>query len=285
MLILHALNHMIQRLASFNAQAMPAFEKESRELWMRIDETQLTLALVNKHTGTWDAAEVLHGTEGDYETDFEAGIRQQSTLAGFSGLQTKLFFSTPTAMPVPLALQSSAKLFMEAQFGRVPTQVLFTDLVNEEITIAYSPDPTRQAVLQKWLPQASWHSTLSLLIRQMLKISVTTTSPIVCLYLCDGFAELAMGHSSRLLLTKHLHYGTDTNLLYHLLNACRQLATSPTEIVIQLQGRIPEEANTVQLLKQYFSHVAFSPAGYPSDHSDFHQVPAHFFTGLMEETL
>jgi hypothetical protein len=275
---------MIQRLASFNAQAMPAFEKESRELWMRIDETQLTLALVNKRTGTWDAAEVLHSTEGDYETDFEAGIRQQSTLAGFSGLQTKLFFSTATAMPIPIALQSSAKLFMEAQFGRLPTQLIFTDPANEEIVISYSPNLTRQTILQKWAPQASWHSTMALLTRQMLKLSVTTTLPVAHLYLCDGFAELAIGHNSRLLLAKHLHYGTDTNLLYHLLNACRQLAIIPAEIVIQLQGRLPEEASAVQLLSQHFSRLTFS-ANYPSDHSDFLQVPAHFFTGLMEDTL
>ena len=271
---------MIQRLADIKTDATAAFEKESKLLLVRLDEDLITLALADKMTLAWDAAEILKVEAADRTAeDFIENLKQNSSLVNYKGLPTQVLLATPYAMAVPQALTDSIPLFFKTQFGSQHTSVL-TDVVNDDIVFAFAPQTWQQELMATLFPEAQIENTMALLTKQALQKTGTEGT---CLYLQVGksYAELVLVQQGKLTIAKSLLYAANADLLYHLLNVARQFNLSPASLSLQLQGQIIEGDSLCRLLQTYFNPVHFANDIAPIRHKAFWEVPSHYFTGLM----
>jgi len=93
----------------------------------------------------------------------------------------------------------------------------------------------------------------------------------------NDFTVLA-SKGSLLLLTQTFAYSTPEDVLYYLLNTCRQFNLSQQELQLQLSGLIDKRSSLYNELYQYFIHIDFREAGWNLKN----EYPAHFFTSLND---
>lgn len=270
---------MIQRLADIRTDATAAFEKESKMLIVRWDDELLLLALADKASGDWQAAEIIKFEEA-IEPDFISELKQKSTLANYTGLQTQVFITTPQAMVIPTELEGGISLFLKTQFGIKEGAEVYTSEIGEKMTAGFLLQQDIQAIIKKLFPQAELKSSLGLLVKQALQEGADDT--IILLQLGKTVAEVAVVQNGQLLVARCFSFTANEDVLYHLLNACRVFDFSPQTVKLILQGQVQEQDSIYQLFKKYFANLHFAETATVLQHTAFSQVPAHYFTPLMQ---
>lgn len=262
---------------------MAAFEKESKRLLLCLEEGQLVIVLVEKDTGKWNALENFVFGKEDWDNIPESlqNIKQQSALANLRVSDVPLFFRTAAALPIPAILKESSKLFLQTQFGFQPPDEMQMEEVNAAVNMSIIIPAAHMAAFSHVFPQATWHSTLALLIKQAQQGQGKTVLPQLFLTLGSSLAEMVMMKGDELLIARCFPYHTPENLLYHLLNTCRQLNINAAEIFIKAQGQIEEKGNIYQLLQDYFAQVELLTINAQKLDEGFTDIPAHHFTNLM----
>jgi len=84
------------------------------------------------------------------------------------------------------------------------------------------------------------------------------------------------GH--QLLLSQAFEYSTPEDVIYFLLNTCRQFALLQNEVKLELSGLVDKQSALYKELYQYFIHIDFRDAAWRSNN----EHPAHFFTSLND---
>jgi hypothetical protein len=274
---------MIQRTIDIKTTAMAAFEKESKRLLMCLEEDNLLIVLVNKQNGEWNDLENFVLTKEDWQNMSETlqHIKQQSSLINIKVPDTQLYFRTPAAILIPTALRANIKLFIQTQFGWQAPDEILTDELNNAMNVSLIIPEAQITAFRHILPQATWHSTLALLIKQAQHTDGKTLLPQLFLTLSNSLAETVFIKSDELLIARCYPYLTAENLLYHLLNSCNQLNVSPAEVFIKMQGIINEKDEVFGLLNQYFMHVELLVPSVQNTNEVFNELPTHYFTHLM----
>lgn len=275
--------HMIHRTLDIKMASMAAFEKESKRLLLCLEEDQLVIALIEKGNGQWNAVESFSMGKEDWNNMAETlqSIKQQSSLANLRVSDIQLFFRTIAALPIPAILKGDSKLFVQTQFGLQAPDEMFTDEVNAAMHVSLVIPSVQVAAFRHVFPQATWHSTLALLIEQAQKVQGKTMLPQLFLTFSTSLAEIVFMKSDQLLIARCFQYYTTENLLYHLLNTCNQLGISPAEVSIKAQGQVNEHGEVLDILKEYFTHVALLAATAQNRNKEFADLPAHYFTNLI----
>ena len=273
---------MIQRTIDIKLASMAAFEKETKRLMIGLEEDRLLIALVEKDSSNWNALECFTMGENDWANMPETfqQVKQQSALANLRVPDVQLYYRTIKAMPVPTSLKSGNKLFLETQFGLQEPDETLLEEVNSSINVATIIPAEQVAALRHVFPQATWHSTLALLIRQAQQAQGNTILPQLFITISSSLAEIVLMKGNQLLIARCFPYLTAENLLYHLLNACNQLQVSPAETFIKAQGQIHKDDQNYQVLHDYFSHIELVTTIISKE---FDEVPPHYFTHLMVE--
>lgn len=98
--------------------------------------------------------------------------------------------------------------------------------------------------------------------------------------------RLVVWKDGKLQLLQYFDYTSPSDVVYHLLDTCRQLGLSPEEVKLLLNGMIVESSVLYEEIYKYFLHVALkvlpqevSLAGKLNDH------PHHFYSHLIEPAL
>ncbi|MET0464958.1 MAG: DUF3822 family protein [Chitinophagaceae bacterium] len=95
----------------------------------------------------------------------------------------------------------------------------------------------------------------------------------------DNFS-LIVTRSNKLLLAQTYAYATPADVLYYLLNACRQFSLTQETAQLVLSGLITQESALYRELYNYFLNIQFRESGWNIQGEQ--QYPAHFFTSLND---
>lgn len=273
---------MIQRLADIRTDATAAFEKESKMLLVRWEDDLLTIALADRETGIWQAAErIKYDWEDALAKDFIQEIKQKTALVNYIGLRTQVFFATDQAMLIPKELAASANLFLQTQFGVNEMAEAFTDDMNPEMIAGFFVEKQKLALIQKLFPQADIRASLGLLVQQSLAQAMANQA-VFYVQMGKGLAEVALSKEGRLLLARSFSFTANEDVLYHLLNACRVFEMAPQDVLLVLQGQVQKQDILYPLLETYFANLQFATATTAIQHPAFSQVPPHYFTPLIQ---
>ncbi len=237
---------------------------------------------MDKPTGEWNALENFALTNDGWDNMAVAlqEIKQQSSLANLKVPDTQLYYRTTAAMPIPAGLRAGAKLFMQTQFGLQAPNEIHTDEVDNTLNVSLIVPAAQITAFRHIFPQATWNSTLALLIKQAQQLQGKTMLPQLFITLSNSLAEIVLMKSDKLLVARCFQFYTPENLLYHVGNTCRQLSISPAEVFIKAQGQLDEQHEIYTLLQQYFTHVALITDGAQLRDEAFNNLPAHYYTHL-----
>ncbi|MBK9570360.1 MAG: DUF3822 family protein [Chitinophagaceae bacterium] len=83
---------------------------------------------------------------------------------------------------------------------------------------------------------------------------------------------------SQFLVARNIEYTTPEDVLYYLLQICRQFSLSQLDVRLRLSGLIDKQSSLYKELYQYFIGVEFSDASWNS----MREFPDHFFTSLND---
>lgn len=84
-----------------------------------------------------------------------------------------------------------------------------------------------------------------------------------------------------ILLANVFAYTTPGDVLYYLLNICRQFSLSQDDVQVSLSGMLEKDSSLYKELYQYFIHIEFREA----DWGAAADCPAHFFTSFNDLAL
>ncbi len=95
------------------------------------------------------------------------------------------------------------------------------------------------------------------------------------------FTVLASANG-KLLLAQAFSYSTPDDVIYYLLNICKQFGLSQQQVNISLSGLVEQQSALYRELHQYFLNITFRNAAWKIPVTD--ESPAHFFTSLNDLT-
>lgn len=97
-----------------------------------------------------------------------------------------------------------------------------------------------------------------------------------------GCIKLYLVKAGSLQLMQHYAYSSATDVLYHLLNVCKQYGMEPSVVALKLSGMIEAASSLYSELYKYFPDIRFEqlPAAVTTA-EDFKQYPEHFFYHLL----
>lgn len=121
------------------------------------------------------------------------------------------------------------------------------------------------ASLQRFLPEASKHRAHVLFYPDKM---------VVAVYKND-----------QLQLVQTFIYQVAEDVVYHLLNVCRQLEISPEEILLQVSGYVQQDSPVYTEIMKYFLQCRLDEVPEPIDAAAFNSLPAHYFSPLLKMAL
>ena len=105
-----------------------------------------------------------------------------------------------------------------------------------------------------------------------------------CLVFYDAI-KLILQNNGSLIFTQQYQIKSPENVVYHLLNCCKQHDLSPSEIKLNISGMISDDSNLYENIYNYFLNVTLQEhENHFSFVENFDQFPKHFFTHLTELT-
>lgn len=89
----------------------------------------------------------------------------------------------------------------------------------------------------------------------------------------------------RLQLVQTFLYQVPEDVVYFLLNICRQFELSPEEAAFVVSGYVEEDSALMTEVKKYFLHCILDEPPQTFSRSVFNPLPAHFFSSLLKMAL
>lgn len=140
-----------------------------------------------------------------------------------------------------------------------------------------------QKMLHYKFPSAKqWHY-YSLLLKSYKKYNVAEKPEILQVAFGEERMIVSVYKKGQLQLVQNFLYSTPEDVLYHLLNCCRQLDISLQVVSLQIAGFIEKQSLVYAGLLKYFSDVSFEEPGESIETTDMlKQYPLHYFTSLLK---
>ena len=92
------------------------------------------------------------------------------------------------------------------------------------------------------------------------------------------FFTVVVTRNSKLLLAQTFEYTSPEDVLYFLLNICKQFSLSQREVKLQISGLVDKQSSLYKELYLYFINLEFREANWEAKS----EYPAHFFTSLND---
>ena len=89
----------------------------------------------------------------------------------------------------------------------------------------------------------------------------------------------------RLQLVQTFLYQVPEDVVYYLLNICRQLELSPEEAALIVSGYVDDDSALLTEIKKYFLHCIMDLAPQTFSNGVFSPLPSHFFSSLLKMAL
>jgi hypothetical protein len=96
---------------------------------------------------------------------------------------------------------------------------------------------------------------------------------------------VAVYKNDQLQLVQTYVYQVAEDVVYYLLNTCRQLDISPDEILLLVSGYVQHDSPVYTEIMKYFLQCKLDEVPEPFNADAFHPLPAHFFSPLLKMAL
>lgn len=203
--------------------------------------------------------------------------------------QSIVLYNFPESMMVPDAafkLEANRDL-MELNFGTVSKGLILSEKVPAHPAHnVYRMAPDVHSLFQhKFTAGKYWHLyTLWLSSLKSFPPEMDAPAHIHVLFYPDKML-VAVYKDSQLQLVQTFLYQVPEDVVYYLLNICRQMELSPEEIALIVSGYIDNDSALLTEIKKYFLLCSMDevPPVFTSD--VFNPLPVHFFSPLLKMAL
>ncbi|HTD95155.1 MAG TPA: DUF3822 family protein [Chitinophagaceae bacterium] len=263
----------------FNISTGKTEEPSNQLLSIRVGEKHFGFSITNSHTGELYKLVWYTSAEMDEKGLNEVYQKHDELRQSFS--QTVLCYDHPQSVLVPVThyRQEDAQLLLQTMFGpALKDQCKQEDVPGWQLQNIYSvPKDVFDWTYENFAGGTYWH-TYTVGIR---KIEATNFEGSLSVdFRADDFSVIA-SKGSKLLLAQTYEYFTPADVIYYLLNVCRQFAFSQDTVRVALSGLIDKQSTLYNELYQYFLHVRFREAEWALPPGE-QEYPSHFFTSLND---
>ncbi len=213
-------------------------------------------------------------------------IRTLSRILDRSYTNTKVYINLPEAVLIPLHKynREAGAEFVELIHGQHKGVVYYTDVISPEPNIAVSfrvPHDINEMVNRNFLMVTVNHVYSTVIAQVMDKGSVGNKLYVQC------YAKhiiVAAYKEKQLQLIQSFSFATNEDVLYHLLNLCKQIQMNAVETGIVISGILDLQSQLFAELKKLFASIEVAEVATSFQLTDSNN-PAHYFTPFFNLTV
>jgi hypothetical protein len=214
-----------------------------------------------------------YSIDGDLEESLSE-IKDQSLLLDKTYSETKVYYNLEEAVLVPVGFfnTSIAPGYLDLAFGNNPgSRINFENVnVNPGIVNVYRSNEGWSDIITHHFRAVTKRHLYSKLVEQAL----SSPDAIHVTFYKDEMLVIAV-KQQQLQLIQSFSYQAAEDIVYHLLNTCKQTDTEANETNINVSGLIDIDSNNYKLLKKYFPKLKLQNTDTQLQQNEY---PLHYFT-------
>jgi hypothetical protein len=246
-------------------------------LCLRLGEKHAGFAITNKSGN--ELYELAYCTADHWGEDALREFLHTYPSIQQSFYEVLVTFEHPQAVLIPGAVYKTddSRLLLESMHGHLSqANIISEQLAHWQIYNAYALPKELHDWTTRQFPRSRHQHLYSLFVKNM---DVSSGDGTIRLdFRTDDFTVM-VAKDSRLLLARSFPYAIPEDVIYELLNICRQFGLSQQDTLLQLSGLIDKQSALYKDIYQYFIHVEFREASW---HIPGEEYPAHFFTSFND---
>jgi hypothetical protein len=219
-------------------------------------------------------------TEDDLEETMN-DISHQSSLLKKNYSETKLFYHLPETVLVPVGQfnTSVASEFVDLAFGSKASSRVNVENINiaPGIVNVYRSNENWQEIIGRHFRAVTKRHLFSKLVEQ----AIAGSEQLRAIFYKDSFILVAV-KNKQLKFIRSFEFCSDADVLYHILNVCKQVDIDAVTATLQICGFIGKDSSTFQVLRKYLGTIKTDNASYdalPAEQQE--QYPHHYFTSFI----
>jgi Protein of unknown function (DUF3822) len=260
----------------------PGFEQPDpalSHLLLELGPAYLCYTVFNTATNTFTGLEYYHW---DAHEPAETCLKEILALPFLGNHFTKvnIFYHYPEAVLTPGAYyhMDQNRAMLQSVYGDLAEgNIIAEPITGKGMYAIYRIPATIQQLLGDKFPGGNYSHSYSCMVKNTESFARSMTATFY-----HDFFSLVVMKASRLKLVQQFAYQTPEDVVYHLLNICRQFGIDTAEIELQLGGLIDENSALYKDIYKYFGHIQLRerPAAFGYD-AAFDAFPPHFFSPLF----
>lgn len=238
------------------------------------------VALVAGVAGKVAGFEYFAAADDDLAETMEA-ISHDSSLLGRNYSETKVFYNLEESVLVPVGHFNSsvAAEFIDATFGSAASHRVNVENVNVSpgIVNVYRSNEQWQDIVGRHFRAVTRRHLYSRLVEQFL----STDQQLRIVFSNNSFILLA-AKARQLKIVRRFTFNSDADVLYYLLNTCKQVDLDLSETTLHVAGFIEKDSTLYKLLRDYCGNL--KPDNAASDalgEAQRDRYPHHYFTSFI----
>ena len=214
-------------------------------------------------------------------------ITLQNIFSRHPELQTSykqifICYDHPQSVLVPINhyRMDDAKLLLKSMFGICGRDAVVTEPVaGWQMHNIYSIPKEVYDWAYRHFPSSNYWHAYTISIKHIEPTDFEGS--LVADFRTDNFS-LVVAQGNKLLLTQTFPYSTPADVVYYLLDTCRQFSFLQESVQLSISGLVAKDSALYHELYQYFLHIRFRESEWQVPASDTEGYPAHFFTSLND---
>lgn len=255
-----------------------AAEIIDQRLAVEIGERYIVLVAGTKDTVA--GLEFYETDENDLDETLQH-IKEQSQLLNRSYSETNIYYNLYEAVLVPVAQfnTSIASELLDVAFGNNAAARVNVENINVApgIVNVYRSNENWQNVINNYFRAVTKRHLYSHIVEN----AVAANEHLTVQFYQSEMIVVAV-KNKQLQLVRSFSYTNDADVLYHLLNVCKQVDIDTAEATLSISGFITTDSGNYKQLQKYFGKLKLNNASknlLPPD--QLKQYPSHYFTSFF----
>lgn len=144
------------------------------------------------------------------------------------------------------------------------------------------PKPVHDLLQQRFISVATWHA-YSLLLKSHKMFSVKDAQDTIKVIFYTDKMLVMVFKKNQLQLMRSFVYQDRKDVLYHLLNCCKQFNIDAWELSLEIGGLVDRQSGLFAELAKYFTHISFEEIDESIKVTDeLKEYPLHYFSSLLK---
>lgn len=221
-----------------------------------------------------------YSSEDDLEETMN-DISLNSSLLKKNYSETKLYYNLKESVLVPAGQfnTSVASEFVDLAFGDKPASRVNVENINVAAGIVnvYRSNENWQEIIGRYFRAVTKRHLYSKLAEQ----AFANNEELRAVFYTNTFIIVAV-KNKHLKIIRSFDFSNDADVLYHILNTCKQVDIDVAETTMYISGFIEKDSATFQLLNKYIGTVKLDNIAYDALPAiQQHDHPHHYFTSFI----